>query len=38
MFAVWVDARGRGVPETSGVRPDRIVRSLLELRYTEEPG
>ena len=37
LFAVWVDAGGRGVPETSGVRPDRIVRSLSELRYPEEP-
>ncbi len=32
LFAVWVDGRGRGVPEDSDVRPDRIVRSVAELR------
>jgi len=32
IFAVWIDARGRGLPEGHSVRPDRIVRSLAELR------
>ena len=32
MIAVWIDTRGRGVPEQSAVRPDHIVRSLAELR------
>jgi putative hydrolase of the HAD superfamily len=29
---VWIDARGRGLPEQSSVRPDHIIRSLAELR------
>jgi putative hydrolase of the HAD superfamily len=29
---VWIDARGRGLPAGSAVRPDHIVRSLAELR------
>jgi putative hydrolase of the HAD superfamily len=29
---VWIDARGRGLPEHTSVRPDHIVRSLAELR------
>lgn len=32
LFTVWIDARGRGVPAASPVRPDRIVRRLSELR------
>jgi len=32
MTGVWIDARGRGVPEQSPVRPDHIVRSLSEIR------
>jgi putative hydrolase of the HAD superfamily len=32
MSGVWVDARGRGVPEQSAVKPDHIVRSLADLR------
>jgi putative hydrolase of the HAD superfamily len=35
MFAVWVDVRGRGVPDTSAIRPDRIVRTLSELRQLQ---
>lgn len=31
IYAVWCDPYGRGLPEGSGVRPDRIVRSLPEL-------
>ena len=29
---VWVDRRGTGLPDDQPVRPDRIVRSLAELR------
>ena len=29
---VWIDARGRGLPERSSVRPDHIIRALAELR------
>ena len=32
MTGVWIDARGRGVPERSPVQPDHIVRSLAEIR------
>ena len=31
MFAVWVDSRGEGLPESSAVRPNQIVRTLAEL-------
>lgn len=31
LFAVWCDGFGLGLPEGSAVKPDRIVRSLLEL-------
>ena len=32
IFGIWIDAKGRGLPATSTVRPDRIIRSLSELR------
>ena len=32
MLGIWVDARGAGVPDTSDVRPDRVVRRLSDLR------
>ena len=32
MTGVWIDARGRGIPDQSAVKPDHIVRSLAELR------
>lgn len=32
MSGVWIDARGRGVPEQSAVKPDYIVRALADLR------
>jgi putative hydrolase of the HAD superfamily len=32
LFTVWIDARGRGVPPGSPVRPDRIIQRLSELR------
>lgn len=31
LYAVWVDARRRGLPPDSGIRPDRIIHSLPEL-------
>jgi putative hydrolase of the HAD superfamily len=31
MFGVWVDNAGQGLPPSSPVRPDRIIRSLEEL-------
>lgn len=33
MTGVWIDTRGRGLPEHSSIRPDHIIRSLSELRY-----
>jgi putative hydrolase of the HAD superfamily len=32
MTGVWIDTRDRGLPEDSSVRPDHIIRSLVELR------
>jgi putative hydrolase of the HAD superfamily len=32
IYSVWVDVRGQGLPTGSTVRPDRIVRSVAELR------
>jgi putative hydrolase of the HAD superfamily len=32
MSGVWIDRRGRGLPEPSSIRPAHIVRSLAELR------
>jgi putative hydrolase of the HAD superfamily len=29
---VWIDARGRGLPEHASIRPDYVIRSLAELR------
>lgn len=31
IFSIWLDFRGRGVPETSSVQPDRIIQSLADL-------
>jgi putative hydrolase of the HAD superfamily len=31
IFAIWNDFRGKGLPEASSIRPDRIVRSIAEL-------
>ncbi len=31
IFAIWFDFAGKGLPESSTVRPDRIIRSLPEL-------
>ncbi|HEY40735.1 MAG TPA: HAD family hydrolase [Dehalococcoidia bacterium] len=32
IFTIWVDWRGNGLPESSPIVPDRIVRSINELR------
>jgi putative hydrolase of the HAD superfamily len=32
MFTIWVDWRGGGLPASSPIVPDRIVRSIAELR------
>ena len=31
IYAIWLDAHGEGLPEGSIVKPDRIIRSLIEL-------
>jgi len=31
VYGIWVDGQRRGLPETSAVRPDRIVHSLAEI-------
>ena len=31
IHGIWVDGRGRGLPKTASVRPDRIVRAIAEL-------
>jgi putative hydrolase of the HAD superfamily len=35
MRAIWVDVQGNGLPKTSSVRPDQIVRKLSELRNVD---
>jgi putative hydrolase of the HAD superfamily len=32
IFGVWIDRRGRGLPDAADICPDRIIRSLPELR------
>ena len=32
LAGIWVDIRGTGLPDSTAVRPDRIVRGLSELR------
>jgi putative hydrolase of the HAD superfamily len=32
VYGIWVDGRGSGLPADSAARPDRIVRSISELR------
>ena len=31
IYAIWVDWRGEGLPKSSDVQPDRIIRTLSEL-------
>jgi putative hydrolase of the HAD superfamily len=35
IHAVWFDGAGRGLPHRTGIRPDRIVRTLTELLPAE---
>jgi hypothetical protein len=30
-YAIWMDVHGEGLPAGSTIRPDRIIRSLMEL-------
>jgi putative hydrolase of the HAD superfamily len=32
IYAVWVDVIGAGLPPDSPIRPDRIIRTLAELK------
>jgi putative hydrolase of the HAD superfamily len=32
LFTVWIDRHGKGLPAERGIRPDRIVKALSELR------
>jgi putative hydrolase of the HAD superfamily len=31
IYAIWMDAHGEGLPAGTGIKPDRIIRSLTEL-------
>ena len=31
IFAIWMDARAKGLPESTSIRPDRIINALPEL-------
>lgn len=31
IFAIWYDPAGKGLPEGSSIRPDRIIHALPEL-------
>ncbi len=35
IVGIWIDGKGHGVPPTSSVRPDRIIRALSDLRSSE---
>ena len=37
VFGIWIDAAGRGIPPDVAVTPDRIIRSLSELRESAHP-
>ena len=37
IYCLWVDVRGQGLPTGSAVRPDRIVRSIADLRDVATP-
>jgi putative hydrolase of the HAD superfamily len=32
LFTVWIDRHGKGLPAERGIRPDRIMKALSELR------
>jgi len=31
IFTIWVDWEGKGLPESTAIRPDRIIRTIAEL-------
>jgi putative hydrolase of the HAD superfamily len=35
IFAIWIDAHGEGLPAGTSIKPDRIIRSLMELLPVE---
>jgi putative hydrolase of the HAD superfamily len=32
LLAIWIDVHGEGVPPTSSIHPDRVIRALSELK------
>ncbi len=38
MFAIWLDVAGKGLPESSPIHPDCIIRTLPELLTVESMG
>lgn len=36
IYGIWIDGRGQGVPAESAARPDRIVRSITDLRAGDD--
>lgn len=37
IHGIWVDGRGHGPPEGSDARPDRVIRTLVDLRTRKTP-
>jgi putative hydrolase of the HAD superfamily len=35
IYAIWIDTHGEGLPPDAAIKPDRIIRSLTELRPDE---
>jgi len=31
VFGIWVDWRGKGLPESTNIQPDRIIQTIAEL-------
>ena len=38
IYGIWIDVRGRGLPANYPVQPNRIIRTLSELRKPFPPG
>ena len=38
IYGIWIDVRGSGLPQGHPVRPDRIIRRLVELRDSHGGG
>ncbi len=36
IFSIWMDGRRQGLPESTAVRPDRIINALPELMCQPE--